>query len=160
MRVEEKESTAMNYYKARQREKDGRWDYTCMRDGNAWPIGYCSSWSKIEQGLHLLNLPDGQDHLEKLLPFKDNYHDDGHATQEEAEECYKNYLLDQRLKRVELKPSSGYTEPPKHPCVECGAPTSLQFEVEMRRKPICEEHFDKKIISKHFKAPVGSWSSY
>ena len=45
----------MNYEGARQRESDGRWDWTNMRDGAIWRSGPCRS------------------------------HDDGHATKEEAE---------------------------------------------------------------------------
>lgn len=39
----------MNYYKARQRESDGRWDYTCQNDGRVWSVGYCrkyKEWTK------------------------------------------------------------------------------------------------------------------
>lgn len=31
----------MNYYGARQRKDDGRWNYTCTNDGMTWPVGYC-----------------------------------------------------------------------------------------------------------------------
>lgn len=36
----------MNHYAAREVSSgtnEGRWDYTCQRDGQVWPIGYCSS---------------------------------------------------------------------------------------------------------------------
>src|SRR5437879_128061 len=60
----------MNYYDARERQKDGKgigiFDYTCMNDDQIWPVGYCPSCG-------------------------------GHQTQEEAYECYKKYELDHHL---------------------------------------------------------------
>ena len=54
----------MNYEGARQRESDGRWDWTNMRDGAIWRSGPCRD------------------------------HEDGHETQEEAERhFYDNALL-------------------------------------------------------------------
>lgn len=70
----------MNYYKARQRE-GGRWDYTCMNDGRIWAVGYCAG--KYE---------DVREAAEPAVAV--NYHENGHATPEEARECYKRYLLD------------------------------------------------------------------
>jgi hypothetical protein len=32
----------MNHYKARQKEVDKRWHYTCCNDGRIWPVGYCA----------------------------------------------------------------------------------------------------------------------
>lgn len=38
----------MNYYQPRQvdpeadREDAGKWRYTCMNDGQVWPVGYCA----------------------------------------------------------------------------------------------------------------------
>ena len=32
----------MNYYAARQRETDGRWDWTQMNDGHIWATGACA----------------------------------------------------------------------------------------------------------------------
>ena len=62
------EATTMNYYEARKRESDGRWDYTCMNDGRIWPIGNCAN--------------AGGGH---------------HETAEEARVCYTRFLLDTRM---------------------------------------------------------------
>lgn len=52
----------MNYYEARQRSTDGRWDWTCMNDGQIWRAAPC------------------RDHGAG-----------GHATKEEAERHYWEY---------------------------------------------------------------------
>lgn len=54
----------MNYYKARQRKGDGRWDWTRMNDGRIWASAPCSG------------------------------HADGHATREEAERHYYDHRLE------------------------------------------------------------------
>lgn len=59
----------MNYYDARQRKTDKKWDYTCMNDGRIWPVGYCAD--------------AGGGH---------------HDTAEEARECYTRYLLENRMR--------------------------------------------------------------
>lgn len=63
----------MNYYDARQRESDKKWDYTKMNDGKVWPVGYCG-----ESG--------------------GGHHDDADS----ARECYTKYLLDKRM-RLDLQ---------------------------------------------------------
>lgn len=54
----------MNYYDARQRQDNKRWDYTRMNDGHISPVGYCGD----------------ADHA--------------HDTAEAARECFARYLLD------------------------------------------------------------------
>lgn len=55
----------MNYYEARQRTSDGRWDWTGMNDSRIFKAGPCAG------------------------------HDDGHATKEEAERHFYDWELDQ-----------------------------------------------------------------
>lgn len=59
----------MNYYGARQREGDKKWDYTCKNDNRVWPVGYCAQ----SDGGH-------------------------HDTKEDAYKCYTKYLLDNRMR--------------------------------------------------------------
>lgn len=61
----------MNYAQARQRESDGRWDYTVRNDDRIWRTGYCAD------------------------------HEDGHATKEEAEKHFYDYELDQPFRIYE-----------------------------------------------------------
>ena len=86
----------MNYYDARQREGDKRWDYTQMNDGRVWPVGYCAPkvacecWS-IERGYA------ADPHCDKCggLGRVDNPdYCGGHDTAEGARECFARYLLD------------------------------------------------------------------
>ena len=58
----------MNYYDARQRQSDQKWDFTCHnRRTGTWAVGKCA---------------DHQCH---------------HDTPEEARECYRQYILDHKL---------------------------------------------------------------
>lgn len=85
----------MNYYEARQREKDKRWDYTRRNDSRIWPVGYCGGWRFDREpppGLH-----NWEQTKAKYEPFRANYHTDGHETREEAEACYRRYELDTEL---------------------------------------------------------------
>jgi hypothetical protein len=150
----------MNYYQARQRKISKRWDYTVMNDGHIRPLGYCIPWDRLERAFK--DAPfDADADLRHLAEFKDEYHDDGHETEEEAEECYKNYLLDHRLKFMEVGPAEGYTRLPEFPCLECAAPTAVICEVDGRRVgALCGDHQTKDVVSKHFKAPKQTISSY
>src|ERR1039458_152792 len=88
----------MNYYAARQR-KDGRWDYTNKNDDFIGSVGYCHKYRPLTDGSLKGLYP--QEYLEqkeeKQGIFKHKYHMDGHATKEEACECYRKYLLDTTL---------------------------------------------------------------
>ena len=57
----------MNYYAPRQKQIDKLWHYTCMNDGQIWPVGYCADSCS------------------------------GHVTEKEAREHYKRYLLEKRI---------------------------------------------------------------
>lgn len=53
----------MNYYEARKRASDNRWDWTCMNDGKIWKTGPCA------------------------------LHEDGHPTKIEAERHFYDHEL-------------------------------------------------------------------
>jgi hypothetical protein len=104
----------MNYYQPRQREGSKRWDYTCKNDGRIWPVGYCVGYERAKltpQGAETIGLrfyggKDGESaeevcarwNAEHIDPLREKYHDDGHATEEEARLCHRNYELDTHLK--------------------------------------------------------------
>src|SRR5438045_2364290 len=104
----------MAYYGPLQR-KDGRWDYTCTNGAGTFPIGYCSAYRELtpDGGLFPKEMCDREN--ARILPFKDKYHGDGHATSEEAMACYRVHELDQHL--VFDANESGDT---KHKCGICG----------------------------------------
>ena len=142
----------MNHFTARQRESDKRWDYTCRRDGIAWPIGYCAGWREPQPGL----MTPGQikDWLEKAMPHMHKFHTDGHASAEEANECYKQYLLDFDLRL------DGDHQNVQHKCKVCGVWTSKYASVGSSAWSLCDEHRTREHAEALF-GPMGeSWSSY
>lgn len=150
----------MNYYQARQREGDKRWDYTCMNDGRIWPIGYCVEYKEFSKdNLAFSHYTDEQ--LEKLNAdqgqFREKYHVNGHETAEEAEDCYKEYLLDHRLKFYK---DESEEERHEKKCQICGILTTGRAEVDHSRHfDLCPEHQSREKVWELFE--VGqSISSY
>ena len=100
----------MNYYKPRQREFDFRWDYTSMNDGHVTPVGYCRPWRDWDEATKKLSPTE----YERYVADKEKYHDHGHATAQEAANCYRNYILDHGL-TLNHKDSNA-----QHKCEICG----------------------------------------
>lgn len=130
----------MNYYGARQREKDGRWDYTCKNDDRIWPVGYCHEYrpwtpdkvfwlpedSRAEQAAR---------YEAEQAPFQAKYHGDGHATREEAERCYWEYELDNAKATA--------VEGAQYPCAVCRAWTQRGYSTgqgHMTTTLLCDAH--------------------
>jgi hypothetical protein len=84
----------MQHYSARQREKDLRWDYTV----GSSPVGYCLAYQDTDE----MGVPMNPNRAEVMRQFKDKHHTHGHETAEEACECYKQYLLDQRTRHSDM----------------------------------------------------------
>lgn len=79
----------MNYYGARQR-KDGRWDYAVENNGNVRPVGYCHAYREWDDAaVNLTGIPADQPQVALAAQFKHKHHADGHATADEACECYR-----------------------------------------------------------------------
>lgn len=121
----------MNYYQPRQREKSLRWDFTCKNNKQIWPIGYCSGRSVGG-------------------PHDDKYHDDGHASAEEASECYRQYLLDNRLV-FEDGEGRKTMRVCQHP--ECDEFTAGTAEIELCVFHLCDEHRTREVVESLFEAP-------
>ncbi len=144
----------MNYYGPRQRESDKRWDYTCRNDGHIWPVGYCRKyeewWVRFEEQFgHRPN----QDEIDRCIANQHKYHSEGHATDDEACACYREYLLDHHL-RLGLECSDA-----QYKCKVCGAWTSLYAEVDMRHWTLCEQHNNREEVEKLFGKVGEIWSS-
>lgn len=115
----------MKHYKARQHQETSKWKYTVENDGRIYEVGYCAE----DQCL-------------------------GHDTPEEAQEHYKQYLLDTRQKFY--NPSDGHA---MYKCEECGTFTMGHVDISNHAIMLCEKHQTREIVEKLFK--VGeSWSSY
>ena len=142
----------MNYYKARQRKIDTRWDFTCCNDDNIYPVGYCHPYEDLSQ-TQIWNMMSEEDRRNHVL-FKDKYHSKGHDTAEEANQCYKQYLLDQRLRF--------YTDPNsmKH-CEICKVWTLTRAWIKLgvgREYVLCPEHASAEYVKSLFEV-AEFWSS-
>lgn len=88
----------MNHWKARQRESDGRWDYTSHNDrSGTHAVGYCHAYRPYDETDTYLPQAMRDALNEKEQEFIHKYHTDGHATAEEACQCRKQYDLDHHL---------------------------------------------------------------
>jgi hypothetical protein len=131
----------MNYYQPRQREDSLRWDFTCKRDRQVWPIGYCSG--KSHEG-----------------PHADKYHDDGHASAEEAAQCYRLYLLDNEL-RFDDGGDSRVLRVCQYPgCEEFTGGSATVGCGPCAVYSLCAEHRTREAVEEMFQAPDNIISSY
>lgn len=139
----------MNYYTALQRGMDKRWDYTRRNDGVIQAIGYCRGWS--EETSEALIKEYGEDRGEMFYRAQEErranqscYHDDGHETKEKAQECYKLYLLDNRLQL------DGTMSGQKRQCEFDGCDVWTQKFAEVsasRMFVLCDEHRTREVVS-------------
>ena len=131
----------MNYYEALQRQTDMRWDYTRRNDGQVRSIGYCSGWQESTEDELVERLGEFGKHAfasqEGRRVHRECYHEDGHATKEEACECYKRYLLDN-----DVNLEFGTTEDTQHRCEVEGCENWTQTVAMMntRTYDLCDEH--------------------
>jgi hypothetical protein len=128
----------MNYYDARQSKLTGRWDFTCKNNDKIWPTGYCAG-PKVAEG----------------HPHVDKFHDGGHDTEEEARECYRQYLLDN-----ELRFSDGEGASSQHRCRVCNEFTSGYGELNHALFPLCDKHRTREEVEKLIGPPGLIISSY
>jgi hypothetical protein len=132
----------MNYYEPLQRQTDRRWDYTQRRDGRTWPVGYCRGWDESTREALVEQYGEDRGEMfhqaqEERRPHRDRYHEEGHETSEEACECYKRYLLDNRV-NLEF----GTSEDTQHRCEYDGCETWTQklAMVDHRSYHLCDDH--------------------
>ena len=119
----------MAYFTARQRESDRRWDYTCQNSAGTYPIGYCS-------GPELAHF-SAEEHRSK-------YHDDGHATAEEAYACHRAYELDNSVRYHDRDDT-------QKKCLICEAWTTRRAVVgqELTKEyALCEAHANRESLEK------------
>lgn len=152
----------MNYYAARQRESDKRFDYTCLNDGRSWPVGYCHAYRPFdEKDLQVVFMGNADwmaKENEKYGQHADKYHKDGHATAEEACSCYKKYLLDHKS-RLHAKKNEEADE--LHKCAICGAWCANMGEVDhFHHWHLCDEHLTRESLDKLFPEVGECCSSY
>jgi hypothetical protein len=90
----------VNYYDARRREDDKRWDYTVLNDGRCHPVGYCASSTACECWRRAMDagviLTRGEANCQRCggSGWVDNPEYCGsHDTEAEARACFARYLL-------------------------------------------------------------------
>ena len=141
----------MQHKCARQRDnEERRWFYTTKAGGHTWAIGYCAGPPDPDGG-QLIGLAFWEQWLKQCEPFKDKFHDDGHATAEEAAECYRQHLLD-------LRSRYDVTLGDYNPCLECGELTNKAAQVEgWHTFRLCALHLTPEVVAKHFEVLGESW---
>jgi len=119
----------VNYYAARQRQDNGKWDFTCMNDGRGRPVGYCAEAG----GSH-------------------------HDTEEEAQACYRKYLLDTRVRYRSHKEGEAGTY---EKCKVCGKLTNGYAEVgHLSIYFLCQEHQTREALEEVYGEVGEIWSSW
>jgi hypothetical protein len=145
----------MNHLAARQRKTDKRWDYTSdnKRTGT-YPIGYCHALREMKPEIGFSQEMCDRYNTEEQK-FASKYHKDGHATKEEACECYRQYELDHTLRFEDDNPDASTL----HKCEECGTFTSGSAHVGAYVYwRLCAEHRTREQVEKRF--TVGeAWQS-
>ena len=142
----------MNYLAPRQRKADGRWDYTY----NGVPWGYCREYTPLKDDGSILPAEIAKRENEKMQPLIGNFHSDGHATEDEACDCYKRYLLDTALRLCPEEPADANQQ---SRCEVCKKFTACYAQVGAYRLfHLCPEHQTREEVAKLLS--VGeSWES-
>ena len=123
----------MNHCCALQRT-DGRWDYT----RNRRPAGYCCEYRPLAEDCGFLSPEQVRRENEKMEALKGKFHTDGHATEEDAQQCYKEYLLDTSLRLMKQEPPNASQQ---NRCQACKAFTACYAQVgPYRMFTLCPEH--------------------
>ena len=142
----------MNHLCALQRKADGRWDYTY----NGVPWGYCCEYKPLKEDGTILPAEMARQENEKMEALRGKFHSDGHATEEEACECFKQYLLDTHLRLRTEEPDNASQQ---GKCEVCRKWTACHAQVGAYRMfQLCPEHQTREAVASLFK--VGeSWES-
>lgn len=142
----------MRHYDAKQRLSSMKWDYAC---GNH-PVGYCAGYREFTEKDSFLPEQIRTTENEKMLANKEKYHTEGHDTEEEARLCYKQYLLDNRLR---LNPEQ--TNPSQlNKCRVCGEFCSGYATIgECEMYFLCKEHCNRDEVDKLMRPPGQMWIS-
>lgn len=131
----------MNHLCARQRTSDERWVYTY----NGVPYGYCCEYKPITEDCGWMNPETVKQHNDKMEPLRGKFHTDGHATEEDACECCKCYLLDTRL---HLQPAEPENASQQNRCEVCNAFTACHASVgPYRMFTLCPQHQTREVVA-------------
>lgn len=142
----------MRHSLALQRKSDGRWDYTT----NGCPTGYCLEYVPLNESDGVFSPEMAIAHNKKMLPLIGNYHTDGHATEQEACDCFKKYMLDTQLR---LNPAEPPNAEQQNRCGVCRKFTACYAYVgPYAAFVLCPEHQTRECVESLYN--VGeSWES-
>lgn len=144
----------MNYYSARKRSTDGKFDFTCENGTGAFPVGYCHAFWRYWEAKSYRGPKLSPEQIEAETRFMEKYHDSGHDTPEEAEACYKDYLLDHELK-LNLKASDQQRK-----CRVCKEFTEFYAMIGTASLFfLCLEHNNREQVSLLYDRPAQIWST-
>lgn len=143
----------MNHYKARQLE-NGKWHYTSRNNGNIFPVGNCSRFMRCPACKLLENV-----NRDCVICKGDNIVIDpnpcpGHDTAEEAQQHYKEYLIEGCVFRPK------FNEWPKYKChlEQCNSESKHSVYIFGTTYDLCEQHANRETL--HEIISVGeSWES-
>lgn len=142
----------MNHLCARQRQSDNRWDYTY--NGVAW--GYCREYEPLAEDGRVISAEMAEQHNAQMEPLIGNFHADGHATEKEACDCYKRYMLDTALRLQTEEPANASQQNKCRICQKwtaCHAGVGPYFLVTL-----CPEHQTRESVESVYE--VGeNWQS-
>jgi hypothetical protein len=147
----------MRHYKARQSTLTGKWKYTSAGRDGVYEVGYCSSLSLCPDCGDIGNFgtPQRQNCKKCLGSGLIDAENPclGHDTPEEAEEHYKQYLLD----RIDFQ-RPDHIKDQQLKCQICGKWTQSTVGPGMRFFVLCDEHLNRAAVSELLS--VGeSWES-
>ena len=139
----------MQYFTAKQRESDKRWDYTVQWNERITPIGYCRAYKSFDT----TGIPVSEETQSEYTATAHKHHTDGHATIEEACNCYKQYTLDHRL-RLGATMSDQLQR-----CRVCQEWTD-KFAVigDSCLIVLCPEHNNRETVDSLYETPSESWT--
>jgi hypothetical protein len=143
------------YHQALQRT-DGRWDFTSSTGSTKpHPLGYCAGWKEPPMGEESKRL-EGQfgdgfvkrltADIEAKRQHQAKYHSDGHATEREACDCFRQYELDNELEFRTMPKEQAET---LHKCQapECGEFTAgLASLGQYRHFYLCDAHRNRDVV--------------
>lgn len=132
----------MNYYDAKKRVEDGRWDYTC----NNHPTGYCKKYTEIDSNFY------GEHYKLEYAATAHKHHCDGHLTEEDARKCYLEYMLDHRLRFSQMSNQ-------QLKCKICDEWTQGVAEMDCQLIVLCDKHKTREIVETLVKPPGQIWMS-
>jgi hypothetical protein len=147
----------MNYYAARQRLDNQRYDYTRMNDGIAHPEGYCrekilcpENPLTLDGGFFPVDCPEDCPTCHGKQRVANPDYCGSHDTAEDAEVCFAKYIADQGTKPVAFGDWTG--------CEVCDAPTKDGI---MASHPLggmmalCDTHRNYLVFKAHQPQRVG-----